>query len=401
MPENPLKEAKFESVGSNGELVFSAVGSGRFTVEVNETLERAILEAKQIKADNLDAQQPHNAKTLPISQIQVLIRAGAEPEQVAQKYGLSTTLVRRFSASVQTEKQYAIEQFLSVPAPKESRVHSVSELIERTLAAAGIGMESVSWKATRRGLEPWKIIAQFESAGRHVRAEWHWNMHDNAIASLNAAAKKLLGEQRLGERDGVSSTHTEGTAVDDGFSIALNLPGDSVRSARIERAVSAWNTTDSSPTSSRQGNGGNAIALRDAHRAQNPQEPHRQSPASLLSRALPQQQQSPHGDIGYDDGNIRDDAELHNPAEPSESPAASADAAQSGIGHHTQSSELPSSMDSYKSHTSSDDANQPSDAASSSQENRTSNGDEEPGKSHKRKSRRSAVPSWDEILFGD
>lgn len=66
-------------------------------------------------------------------------------------------------------------------------------MVERALALSGIGMESVTWKATRRGLEPWKITATFEAAGRTARAEWSWNMHDNAVACLNSTAKKLLG----------------------------------------------------------------------------------------------------------------------------------------------------------------------------------------------------------------
>lgn len=68
------------------------------------------------------------------------------PARVAERYSLSEALVRRFSASVETEKQYAIEQFLAVPAPKESRVRTLSELIERTFAAARVRLEDVTWK---------------------------------------------------------------------------------------------------------------------------------------------------------------------------------------------------------------------------------------------------------------
>lgn len=45
------------------------------------------------------------------------------------------------------------------------------------------------------GLEPWKITAEFDSAGHAARAEWSWNMHDNAVNCLNATARKLIGEQ--------------------------------------------------------------------------------------------------------------------------------------------------------------------------------------------------------------
>ena len=113
-------------------------GAGKFAVKVDEALERAILEAKQIRTETQEERQQQAPSTLPISQIQSLIRAGANPTRVAERYSLSEALVRRFSAAVETEKQYAIEQFLAVPAPKESRVRTLSELIERTFAAAHV-----------------------------------------------------------------------------------------------------------------------------------------------------------------------------------------------------------------------------------------------------------------------
>ena len=223
-----MKKARFVRVSKTGDLVFS-LGGREMAVSVDDTLERAILEAKQVRSEMRQAPQPHQQSTLPISQIQSLIRAGADPARVAEKYHLSEMLVRRFSMAVETEKQYAIEQFLAVAAPKDSRVRTISELVERTLASAGIGMESVTWKSTRRGLEPWRIVAIFTSAGREIHAEWTWNMHDNSVMSLNNAARKLLGEQNP---ESATDSKLKPTIPE--------LPGDSVRSARIERAVSAW-----------------------------------------------------------------------------------------------------------------------------------------------------------------
>lgn len=239
MPENLLEEARFDHVNDAGELVFVS-GAGKFSVKVDEALERAVLEAKQIRSEVQGKQQTHTPITLPISQIQSLIRAGADPARVAERYSLSEALVRRFSASVETEKQYAIEQFLAVPAPKESRVRTLSELIERTFAAARVRLEDVTWKATRLGLEPWKISAQFVSSGHTICAEWSWNMHDNAVSCLNSAARKLIGEQDT-PKEGHAEKH-----ADENFLASLNLPGNSARSARIEQTVSAWNTPEPS-----------------------------------------------------------------------------------------------------------------------------------------------------------
>ena len=215
MPGNSLEEARFDHVSDTGELVFVS-GAGKFAVKIDEALERAILEAKQIRSEVQEEQKTRIPPTLPISQIQSLIRAGADPARVAERYSLSEALVRRFSASVETEKQYAIEQFLAVPAPKESRVRTLSELIERTFAAARVRLEDVTWKATRLGLEPWKISAQFVSSGHNVCAEWSWNMHDNAVSCLNSAARKLIGEQDT-SKEGHAEKH-----ADENFLVSLN-----------------------------------------------------------------------------------------------------------------------------------------------------------------------------------
>lgn len=84
MPENLLEEARFDHVNDAGELVFVS-GAGKFSVKVDEALERAVLEAKQIRSEVQGKQQTHTPITLPISQIQSLIRAGADPRACCGK----------------------------------------------------------------------------------------------------------------------------------------------------------------------------------------------------------------------------------------------------------------------------------------------------------------------------
>ena len=326
MPGNSLEEARFDHVSDTGELVFVS-GAGKFAVKIDEALERAILEAKQIRSEVQEEQKTRIPPTLPISQIQSLIRAGADPARVAERYSLSEALVRRFSASVETEKQYAIEQFLAVPAPKESRVRTLSELIERTFAAARVRLEDVTWKATRLGLEPWKISAQFVSSGHNVCAEWSWNMHAEKHA-------------------------------DENFLVSLNLPGNSARSARIEQTVSAWNTPEPSMPAAR--------------------------PAAAPSVPI-----APIGGVSNESDTpdtpnapaIASDLPL--PSRP-ENPAAGANTA-SATNTDTRNT-VPST---------------PEPASNMANENQTLDPHSQNTTKSKRRAGRSAVPSWDEILFGD
>lgn len=197
MADNSPRGARLDHVSDAGDLVFVA-GGEKFLVTVDDKLERAILEAKQIRLEATGQQMPQNHDTLPISKIQQLIRAGSTPAEVAEQYDLNEALVRRFSSSVQTEKQYAIEQFKRVPAPKESRAHIVEDLVEMAISSSRIERDSLAWSATRHGHEPWHIFADFTIDGRQMRAEWTWNMHDNSVVSLNDIAKRILEEQTLG-----------------------------------------------------------------------------------------------------------------------------------------------------------------------------------------------------------
>ena len=346
MPKDRLEKARFERVSETGDLVFS-LGGRQFAVSLDDTLERAILEAKQIRSEQQQPEQPHEQSTLPISQIQSLIRAGADPSRVAERYGLSTTLVRRFSAAVETEKQYAIEQFLTVPAPKDSKVRTINELVERTLAAASIGMESVTWKSTRRGLEPWHIVAIFTSAGREIHAEWTWNMHDNSVVCLNNAARKLLGEQN-------PRTENAGGAK---ASPEPALPGDSVRSARIERAVSAWAAPKPSAPQTRPASSNPVTSTGSM--------PPIDLSAPVSTGAASTQTPPDNGRIPA----AQSDAPVHDEVT-SDSGAAPAETGKAAKKEQTAA---------------------PAKAAPA----------EPAAKPSRRKSGRSAVPSWDEILFGD
>lgn len=401
MPENRLEKAHFERVSEAGDLIFS-VGGRQVAVSLDDTLERAILEAKQVRSERHEPAQPHEQATLPISQIQSLIRAGADPSRVAERYGLSETLVRRFSAAVETEKQYAIEQFLTVPAPKDSRVRTINDLVERTLASASIGMESVTWKSTRRGLEPWRIVAAFTSAGREIHAEWTWNMHDNSVVCLNNAARKLLGEHSAADDSKAAARLLPGP----------ELPGDSIRSARIERAVSAWAAPKPSiPAAVPQAAVGTGTSSDFGISGSMP-------PIKVPGAAAPASH------TGSSEAGMSVDGNTH--VIPVSDPAGSANVMSNGMtaganpttarpaglatdqAAPSAQSPAPSSVQSVAPIS----VDAPSGLPAASRAN-TSTGDTgnseasagtasaHAGKTPKRRSGRSAVPSWDEILFGD
>ena len=244
MPGNSLEEARFDHVSDTGELVFVS-GAGKFAVKVDEALERAILEAKQIRSEVQEEQKTRIPPTLPISQIQSLIRAGADPARVAERYSLSEALVRRFLGFGRNGKAIC-DRAVSRRSSAEGKPRTHAFRTDRTHFCGSAGaLGRCDLEGHQTWMEPWKISAQFVSSGHNVCAEWSWNMHDNAVSCLNSAARKLIGEQDT-SKEGHAEKH-----ADENFLVSLNLPGNSARSARIEQTVSAWNTPEPSMPAAR------------------------------------------------------------------------------------------------------------------------------------------------------
>lgn len=420
MLENPPKEASFDHVDADGNLIFIFENTP-LSIKVDDTLEHAIAESQKItkkhsdnnSADNNVSAASSNA-TLPISQIQALIRAGVDPSHVAKRYNVSEAQVRRFSAGVETEKQYAIEQFLLVPAPKQSNMRTLADLIERTLAKAHIGMETVQWRATRRGLEPWLISATFKTATRTIKAEWTWNMHDNSVTCANPSSRLLLGEDANGN-DAAKQAQYGGMYRD---TVSINfpfsteeLPGNSIRSARIERAVSQWELRNSDKLSELDSNSSDISdssdskqehkraktrkiadssndlaenALSNSSRAQQP---------SLIQSDYDENQDASSSILSYDSSEAQ--KSLADKVKQTEK-AEKAKRVEAAENAEKVNSDAAKSLNTTSTNNEAEfDTNQESDSA---KKNSLDHADHN---NNKRRSGRAAVPSWDEILFGE
>lgn len=370
MLENPPKLASFDHVDDNGDLIFLC-DNMPLRVHIDDTLEQAIVSAKELATPNVAQNESQSGtqttQTLPISQIQALIRAGMSTAHVAERYHISESQVRRFSASVETEKQYAIEQFLLVPAPKQSNLRTLADVIERTLAKAHIGMESVTWRATRRGLEPWHITAQFNTATRTIKAGWTWNMHDNTVACTNPSARLLLGETSMQTVSSEVENHNvfAGPYRDTiamNFSLANeDLPGNSIRSARIERAVSQWEQSqEQTANETEQTNKTEANTQTE-------------NTAKSVESASLQQISNTHDLAESTHTNAQENSENTSLCQAQrQEPNADVAKTQKSKPTETKPQEAPI------------EASQPA-----------------ANKAHKRHNGRSAIPSWDEILFGE
>lgn len=407
MPEEPIRVARFDHVTDRGDLVF-VFDHRHFAVRIDDTLERGLMEAKQIKAEAQGIVQPQASSALPISSIQSYIRAGMDTARVAKQFSVNEAIVRRFSSPVETEKKYAIEQFLSVAAPKKTKARNNGELIEASLRNARINPSAIIWTATRRDHEPWHIHAKFEAAGRMIKADWSWDMHDNSVSSLNSTAKRLLGE---GE--------TRQDILPTSMRQALNGRGPLPYEWMDDELSNAEATESEIPPVVREELHTYSSGIAAKRQYAPPQAPAEQSASAQSSATRPESARSEtaRSESAQPSSASNQTSATHSRpsategTEPSKTAGDTSTGAAAGKGTgeltgwlYGRSKRQPAAA---RQRPGTVDTTSPTPRNSeevSRQEPASGSDDAHKGKEHptaNRKSGRSAVPSWDEILFGD
>ena len=198
--ENPvvLRSVSFDHVDDKGNIILTLASNGtsgaaeKLTLPLTTELEKGVTRARDIIEQARVAAQKPLQQTLPLAEIQVMVRSGASFKEVASKYGIDVETVRHYAQSVEQEKRFAISQFLNVRLATDNGTRSTQRLIADQLQAAGVDMTSLWWNAWRKVHEPWQIQLSYKHSNILYRARWNWNLSDNHVDPLDPAAAQLV-----------------------------------------------------------------------------------------------------------------------------------------------------------------------------------------------------------------
>ena len=198
--ENPvvLRSVSFDHVDDKGNIILTLASNGtsgaaeKLTLPLTTELEKGVTRARDIIEQARVAAQKPLQQTLPLAEIQVMVREGASFKEVASKYGIDVETVRHYAQSVEQEKRFAISQFLNVRLATDNGTRSTQRLIADQLQAAGVDMTSLRWNAWRKVHEPWQIQLSYKHSDILYRARWNWNLSDNHVDPLDPAAAQLV-----------------------------------------------------------------------------------------------------------------------------------------------------------------------------------------------------------------
>lgn len=351
-------------------------------------------------------------------QIQAMIRAGASAESVAAESGLPVEQVRRYEGPVIAEREHVARRARAMHVGRSSDSPTLGDLVMDRLAARGVDSESLTWDAYREGADPWRVVAHFHAAQQEHEALWEVDLTSGTCTALDDESR-WLSETDLGGAPGRHLNAVRGARLydvetDADIAPALHAVDAVIRDSRPRVVPDAHPETepDDEPAlspSSEQGGTTEAILaeLNGSRGVRQRVEVDDDTVAEEVRR----------GDTGAgtedrSQPTLWDEAPGAHPAASRPQDATDAtvlpvpgslSALSADDGAHGTASDAGTASEAEGASEAGGAGHEAADSAADSNSKPARAGTEQPGSRTARRSRRSrrtSVPSWDEIVFG-
>ncbi|MFM6973608.1 MAG: septation protein SepH [Agromyces sp.] len=176
----------------DGALIAVSDEGDRFRVAIDAVM--------QTKIRQLQSQRTASTRVSP-REIQSFIRAGMTREQVAAATGASVEDVERYEGPVLAEREHMLANALSAPvhvAGDDTLSHTFGTVIRERLA--GLGASEERWACWKDELQGWLVKIEFTADTIDHDARWAYDHRSQALQPLNSEAITLSqhGEIRGG-----------------------------------------------------------------------------------------------------------------------------------------------------------------------------------------------------------
>ena len=194
-----MQELRFVAVSEDGRYAVLAVPgrSARFTLPIDERLRAVALgQTSRLVQYEIEVESPLRPK-----EIQARIRAGETVEEIADAAGIAVERVRWFEGPVLAERAYVADQAQAASIRRQGDAtpstpgQRLGELVAERLKVFGSDPEDALWDAKKRGDGSWQVQLIFISDDRRHVAEWVFDPRRRHVlpADDNAARMSLPG----------------------------------------------------------------------------------------------------------------------------------------------------------------------------------------------------------------
>jgi hypothetical protein len=193
-----MQELRFVAVSEDGQYAVLGVPgrSARFTLPIDERLRAVALgQTSRLAQYEIEVESPLRPK-----EIQARIRAGETVEEIADAAGIAVERVRWFEGPVLAERAYMAEQAQRASVRRQGDATpgpQLGEIVAERMKAFGAEPDDAQWDAKKRGDGSWLVQLTFISAGRLHAAEWIFDPRRRHVlpADDNAARMSLPGSE--------------------------------------------------------------------------------------------------------------------------------------------------------------------------------------------------------------
>lgn len=185
--------ASLKGLSEDGTHLIVVTDAGEeFRVAVTDELRALVRHARVTIRD----ERPE-AAGMPPREIQQRIRAGLNAAELAHLTGEPVEALAKFEAPVLAERAYIVELARSTRIGRDSTSPTLGDLVGDRLAGRGIDPTTVEWDAWREVDEPWRVAADFATAGRTARAMWTFDHVAKALTAEDDEATWLTETELL------------------------------------------------------------------------------------------------------------------------------------------------------------------------------------------------------------
>jgi len=193
-----MQELRFVAVSEDGQYAVLGVPgrSARFTLPIDERLRAVALgQTSRLAQYEIEVESPLRPK-----EIQARIRAGETVEEIADAAGIAVERVRWFEGPVLAERAYMADQAQRASVRRQGDATPgprLGEIVAERLKMFGADPDEAEWDAKKRGDGSWQVELTFISGGRLHTAEWVFDQRRRHVlpADDNAARMSLPGTE--------------------------------------------------------------------------------------------------------------------------------------------------------------------------------------------------------------
>jgi len=187
-----MQELRIVAVSEDGSYAVLAVPGrgGRFSLPIDDRL-RIVARGQfsRLAQYEIEVESPLRPK-----EIQDRIRAGETAEEIADAAGVPIERVRRFEGPVLAERAYRAQeaQGATIRRPGDSGPGPrLGDIVAERLHILGIDPEDVEWDSRKQGDSTWQVQLMFTVGGRPQQAEWSFDPRRRHVSPASEEAARL------------------------------------------------------------------------------------------------------------------------------------------------------------------------------------------------------------------